>query len=233
MLALAITLAVVLLIALLRFGVIVEYNDEGFLIWVKAGFLKFRLLEEEKKKRLKRLKQKKKKVVKYKKDLIKDFTPGSLQEFISGLKNIGNMLKRIRKRLLIKELTLYYTSAGEDPANVALQFGAANAAIETIVPMIKRNFRIRRLDLKTAVDFESLKPGIYAKASISIAVWEVFYIISALLPMITSALFKKRPEKTSKINKNDIKEGKDGKNNGQSPNQRLDGNDNEKNEGHD
>jgi len=212
MIALAITLSVIFVIALLRFGVIAEYSEDGILLWVKAGFLKIKLETDDTKKK----KKKKKKKPKEKNDIVKQILPGSLSEFMDILKAVLNSLSRLKRRLLIKQLTLYYCAASEDAANTAMQFGAANAVFGAIIPAIKRNFRIRKLELRTFFDFNSEKPKIYAKVNISIAIWEIFYIIFALFPILTSA-FKR----------------KDGTHNGKSPNKRADGNNDAKNEGTD
>jgi len=215
MIALAITVSVIVLIALLRFGVIVEYVEDGFFMWVKAGFLKIRLLDDKEKKP----KKKKKKKKKPKKERnIKDLLPGSLSEFSFAVKTVLNALSRFKRRLLIKQLTLYYTSAGEDPANTALQFGAANAIIGNLVPLIKKNFRVKRLDLRTWFDFTTPEQKIYAKIILSIAVWELIYVFFALLPLITN-IFKKSPATVKNSEMINDKERKDGKDNGESPDQ--------------
>jgi len=230
MLALAITISVILIIALLRFGVIIEYGDAGFRLWVKAGFLKFELLSDDKKKKSKKKKKKPKKDIN-----LKEMMPGSLNEFMSMLMTVQNSLGRLKRRLLIKQLTVYFTSAGEDPSTTALVFGAANAAIGTIVPQIRNNFRIRKLDLRTWFDFCSAEQKIYAKIIISIAVWEVFYILFALLPLVTSMFKRKTPKNSENINQDKInqKDRKDGEDNGKSSDQRIDGNNDAKNEGND
>jgi len=192
MIALAIVLSALILIALLRFGVIIEYSSEGLKMWAKVGFLKIYLSDEKDKK-----KPKKKKPKKAKKDTnFKDMLPGSLSGFLDILKTLGrsvrNTLSRFKRRLLIKQLTLYYTSAGEDPANTAMIYGAANAVFGTTIPVLERNFRIKRYDLRAFADFTAKEQGIYAKIAVSIAVWEVFYIVFALFPIIP-ALFRNRP----------------------------------------
>ena len=227
MIAFAITVSVIILIALLRFGVIVEYGEEGFLLWAKAGFLRFRLLNDDKKKKPKKKKEKPKK----ERDL-KGILPGSLNEFMDAIKTVLNALGRLKRRLLIKQLTLYYTSAGEDPVNTALQFGAANAVFGALIPKIKKCFRVKRLDLRTWFDFTSTEQKIYAKIIISIAVWEVFYVIFALFPLIT-AVFKKSNATVTKKTKTDNIERKDEEDNGKSPDRRVDGNNDAKNEGDD
>ena len=227
MVALSITIAVLILIALLRFGVIVEYSEEGFHLWAKAGFLKFKLLDDNKEKKPKKKKEKPKK-----ERNLKEMLPGSLSEFMDAAKTVLNALGRLKRRLLIKQLTLYYTSAGEDPANTALQFGAANAMIGILIPEIKKQFRVKRLDLRMWFDFTSTEQKIYAKIIISIAVWEVFYVFFALLPLIT-AIFKRKPSHAGKSEKSNKKERKDVEDNGESPNQRVDGNNDAKNKGDD
>jgi len=185
MLALTITLSVIILISLLRFGVIVEYSKEGFRLWAKAGFIKFELLKDGIKKSEKKVEKKLKSA---------DVLPGSLSEFMVMLKSVKNMLGRLRRRLLIKELTLYYTAAGENPATTAIQYGVSNAVFDTIIPVINRSFRVRRLDLRSWFDFTSTEPGIYFKARLSIATWEIFYVLFALFPIL-KGIFKKLPDK--------------------------------------
>ena len=228
MLALAITISVIIIIALLRFGVVIEYGDAGFRLWAKAGFLKFELLSDGKKKKPKKKKPKKERN-------LKEMMPGSLSEFTGMLKTVQNALGRLKRKLLIKQLTLYFTSAGEDPSTTALMYGAANAAVGAIVPMIRNNFRIRRLDLRTWFDFCSAEQKIYAKIIISIAVWEVFYILFALLPLVTSMFKRKTPKNSENINQDKInqKDRKDGEDNGKSSDQRVNGNNDAKNEGND
>jgi len=242
MLALAIVLAVLVLIALLRFGVIVEYSEVGFELWVKAAFLKFKTVGEdvENRKKIKEIRKKVRKKIKknIKRDntYLKGLIPGSMDEFMTTLKSVSELLGRFKRRLLIKQLTLYYTSAGENPANTALQFGAANAVFEGIMPQIKKNFRVRRLDMRAGFDFTSQEQKIYAKAILSIAVWEVLYAVFALFPIIVS-IFKNMPKRKSAGNTN-IKipeniDRKDGQNDGKETDQRIDGNNDAKNEGDD
>ena len=225
MLALAIVIAVIVLLAFLRFGVIAEYNKEGFRIWAKAGFIKFELLKGDKKKQ-----KKPKKPKKDKKGI--NVKPGSLKEFKEMLKAVFDMLGRFKRRLLIKELKLYYTSASENPVSTALQYGAANAFFALIVPKIKKSFRVKKLDMKTGFDFTTQEQGIYAKANLSIAVWEAIYVVFALMPIITSAVKKSTADANTK---NKQKDGlrKEGKAHGKTPDKRFDGNHDAKSEGTD
>jgi len=212
MLALAITISVILLIALLRFGVIVEYGEAGFQLWAKAGIIKFQLMDEDKEKKPKKKKEKKGSAI----DLIK---PGNLSAFIDMLRAVKNTLSRLKRKLLIKQLTLYYTSAGDDPANTAIRFGATNVIFVAIVPLLERNFRIKRRDFRVSADFNTNEQSIYAKITITIAVWEVFYVLFALLPILTAAF--KSKSRTRSVT--DRKDRKDEQKYGKSPDKRVDG----------
>jgi len=155
------------------------------------------------------------------------------------LKAVKNTLSRLKHRLLIKKLVLHYKSAGSNPYNTAIQFGAADAVFSTITPALERNFRIKHRDLRASFDFTTDIQAIYAEISISIAVWEVFYVLFALFPIIT-ALFKSRSrpknDKSSNNDKNelnDLNDRKVGSKNGKSPDKRLDGDNDAESKGDD
>lgn len=213
-------LSVLLLVALLRAGVIIEYNKDGLALWLKIAFVKIRLESEHEKKKKKPRRK------------LGDLSPGSLDEFVDTLKAVKKLLGRLRRRLLIKKLVLYYTSAGEDPSKVALQFGAANAVFGVVVPILDRHFRIKRRDLRAAADFNAKEPGIYALLSLSIAVWESFYVLFALMPVFT-AMGSKMTKAKSTNAKSVINVGKDGRKDGEGTDKQPDGHDNGENQGDD
>jgi len=226
MLALAITVSTLILIALFRFGVIVEYSEDGFRVWIRFGFIKRLVFGEGVKKKPDK---KKPKIPKEKKKIL-EIKPGNISVFIDMFKAVINALKRLKRRLLIKQLTLYYTSAGEDPAKTALMYGTANAVFGVVIQGLKNNFRVKHIDLKTWFDFLDTRQRIYAKFVISISVWEILYVLFALFPIITS-IFKAQPD--NKVQQSNTNIRKDGQKNGKSSDQRVDGNNDAKNEGDD
>jgi len=194
MTALAIILSIIVFFMLLRFGVAVEYGDEGFIVSARVGPFRLRIFPKKEKpgaagrkarrKARKQGKSKKKK----KKEEPKKQMPGSLREYLDMLPPVKNMLSRIRRRLLIKRLAIYYTAAGTDAATTALTFGAANAVMGAMAPILENSFRIKRRDFRTNADFTSAEQKIYVHATISMAVWESIYIVFALLPILTGLL---------------------------------------------
>jgi len=217
MITLAVILGSLLLIALLRFGVIVEYNEKGFKLWAKAAFLKFKIIGDDVKKKEKKPKKKKDKKEKPPKDKVsfKEMIPGLLKEYKNIFRAIFKTLGRFKRKLLIKQLTVHFVSASEDPYNTAMVFGASNAVYEAVIRHINTKFRVRRFDLRSWFDFTAAEQTIYVKVIVSIAVWEVFYVVFALFPLIGS-LFRVMPKK--KKDNLIITDGKDDENNGKTTN---------------
>ena len=231
MLALAIVLAVLIIISALRFGVGVEYSENGLTVRAAAGPLSFCVLprkekpkKDKKKADRKKHKEKPHKEKKKKEKKAGEKAPGSFRYFREILTASMTALTRVRRRLLIKRLTIRFISAGDDPSKTAMTFGGASAAFRVILPVLEKHFRIKRRDLRASADFNAEKPKIYVNAAVSLAVWEAVYIALALLPLIT-----KRPKKSKA--KTDTTKRKEEQADGKAPDKRPDGDDNAKNPG--
>jgi len=187
MTALAIIIALFILFSLLRFGVSVEYSADGITVSARAGPLSLcvypRKAKPKKKKEKPVGKVHKEKRPREKKEK-PEKKPGGWKALLEMLPAIKNTLSRLRRRLLIKMLTIHFIAAGEDPSRTAMLFGASNAAFAVVVPVLESSFRIRRRDLKASADFEAAEAYIYIKAAVSLAVWEAFYIVFAVVPAL-------------------------------------------------
>lgn len=93
-----------------------------------------------------------------------------------GLKALG----RFKRKLRVDYLRLHYTFASGDPFKTAMGFGASSAAMNTLVPLIDGAFIIKQRDIGTSFDFLSDKPSYDCWITLSIQVWELVYIGSAL-----------------------------------------------------
>jgi len=251
MTALAIILAVIVFFMLLRFGVAAEYGDEGLYVTAIIGPFRLRIFPkkekpgaDERKARRKARKQEKPKKKK-KKEEPKKQMPGDLRTYLDLLPPIKNMLGRIRRRLLIKRLAIYYSAAGTDAATTALIFGAANAVLGAMAPILDNSFRIKRRDFRTNADFTSAGQKIYVHAAISMAVWESVYVVFALLPILTGLLQSKqgaRARDKDRANERDtdrvkhidkVSDRKEDIEYGKAPDKRTDGNDDAEDKGDD
>lgn len=167
MIAAAVILAVLLLISFLRVGIIAVYCDVGLILDAYIGPVKIKILPS------KKIKTKKEKREKTGESVVK---AGKLETLKNQLPSLKKALSRLKRKLLIKELTIYYMAAGADPAAAALYFGAASTGYGMILPLLENNFNIKKRDLRASVNFEVSEPYIYVKAALSLAVWEAVYV---------------------------------------------------------
>lgn len=216
MIALVIIIGILTVVALLRFGVSVEYSANGFTAAIQVGPLSLSVfprkektvsVKKEAKNKARKEEKARKKAEKKALKKTEEKKPGALKTVLDILPAIRKMLKRLRHRLLIKRLVIHYTVAGEDPSKTALTFGATNAVIGIIVPVLEDNFRIRRRDIRAFFDFFDSKQKIYINAAISLSIWEAIYIVFAILPAVLKII------KSSKV----TIDRKDGQDNGKDP----------------
>lgn len=213
-----IILLVFWLIGLIRLKGFVEYSEEGVLaqlrvLWFRITLFPAKPRQDKPGKEPKPKKPKKPQKPKKPKEKPKDDRP--LGEKVGGLWSLfrdavplvtgaaGKLLRKLR----IDELTLRLTWAADDPADAALGFGAGQAALGTVLPLLDRAFNIRKRDIGVAVDFAREEPVIYARALLSFSIGQlvgfgVVYGCKAL------ALFlRHRPKRKKQARKQDTETG--------------------------
>ncbi len=184
MIVLFVIIAILVIIALLRLGAVVRYDEEGLYVSVFAGPVSITVVPRKKKETDGKKKQKKKRKEKKtgepeeKEEKKKGGTVRKLLDIVSA---VSEPLKRLRKRLLVNELTLRYCAAGgPDPAKAAMSYGYTNAAAGTFLGILERLFRIKKRSVSTSVDFTAEEPLVFAKLKLSLSVWEILYIAAGL-----------------------------------------------------
>ena len=175
MIIVAAVLAFLILVCLMRIKLVAVYSEEGFLLQAYIGPFHMKILPSDSTKKGSHKKKKKEKA------LESVEKAGRLESLRSQLPSLKQAFSRLKRKLLINELTIHYMAAGTDPAATALYFGAASAGYGMILPLIENNFTIKKRDLKASVSFEVTEPYIYLKAVISLAVWEAFYVAFGVL----------------------------------------------------
>ena len=163
-------LALIVIAGLLRLGAHFEYSQNGLLLIVKVGFIKIQVFPETKEKKRKKKKpspEKEKRTPKPKRGIgetvkrVKAVIPTAVQA-----------LNRLRHRLKVKKLTVIYT--------IAIKYGRVTAATGWLMPALNSVFNIKRCLVSTETDFVNTEDRIYICADMSIAVWEVIYILLKL-----------------------------------------------------
>ncbi len=174
----AILALLILFLILLRLRLTGVYGEEGASLTVSLGAVPvFRLPRPPGTRREKMEKKPKgKKKAKKKEEAEEKPKGGSVPGFKQLMPIISDALGRLKRRLSIDEMTLWYQSAAEDPASAALAFGGASAAAGALVRPLREMFRIRDLDIRTAVSFTETKPKVFARLRMSISVGALLWI---------------------------------------------------------
>lgn len=190
-----ITLGILVLLAILPLGAAVRYNADGVSLKVIAGPIRIPILpapkkdpdaEKAKKEKKKPESQKKAKAASSKpKTEKKEEKGGPITDFLPLVKTALDLLNSFRKKLRINHLELTLIMAGDDPCDLAVNYGRANAAMGNLLPLLERCFVIKKRDIQVECDFTSSQTLIIARADITITLgWilgiVVFYGVRAL-----------------------------------------------------
>ena len=177
-----ITAAFLLALAILPLGIHVRYNEAGFLLRVIAGPLKITVFPRKKKPKKQKAKQKKQNAEKSPESTDSGDNPpqppkplpepkekgGSLTRFLPlvrlGLKFLGDF----RRKLRVDNLCLRLILAGDDPCDLAVNYGRIWAAVGNLMPQLERLFVIKKRDIQVECDFTASETCVVAHLDITI-----------------------------------------------------------------
>lgn len=191
MIGFGIAAVVIIAIMLFRFGATAEYSDDGLVVLARAGFIKFKLFPKKQKRKSKSKREKRKPREHRKKEEREAKTavkkPGLSFDLKKLIDEGFKVLNKVRRRLLIKDLTVLYVMAGGDPCKMAVSQGAALTALGLTQATLESFFKVKHYNLHTSVDFIAHEPRVYVYATLTIAVWEAIYIgIAGLMLVLRS-----------------------------------------------
>lgn len=183
-----ITLGVLVLLVILPLGVSIFYDSQGVRIRVIAGPVRFTVFptkkkEKKPKKEKKKEKPQKKKAApkkqeKPKQEKKKEPSGGSLLDFIPlvqlALKFVGDFFG---KTLHIDVLYLKFTMAGDDPCDLAVNYGKTWAALGNLWPKIDDLLTIKKRDIQVQCDFEASETLVNARVDITLTLARLFGLV--------------------------------------------------------
>ncbi len=193
--ALLIVLGILFLLAIVPLGANVRYDGGGARAYLVAGPVKLLLYprkpkedkpQKDKKKKKQKPAQEKKPEPQAKEE---KSTGGSVKDFIPFVKLGLRFLNEFRWKLRVNRLKLKVILAAEDPADLAVSYGKANAALGSFWPMLERSLRIGKRDVSVQCNFEAEKTLVFADLKITITLGRVLalavkYGIQALAQFI-------------------------------------------------
>lgn len=178
-----ITFAILFLLAILPLGARIKYDADGPLVRVIAGPVKITVFPLPKKKPEKpkdsdKKKEKKKKPAKKKEPVgqapLTDPKPkqkakgGSLMDFLPLVKVGVDFLGSFRRKLRLNNVEMKLIMAGDDPCDLAVNYGRAWAALASLLPVLERAFVIQKRNLEVECDFTASETLINAQLDITI-----------------------------------------------------------------
>lgn len=148
------------LISLLRIGVWLKYSEEGLFVRAKVAGLSFQAypLPPKKPKKAKKTTSQPATPTKPKPKLDKKNTVALVKELIPMVAQAAGKLKRA---IQLDRFFLDLLWGLEDPAACAVGYGAANAFVGMIWPLVEQNFHVKEHRIRTAVDFDRATPALW------------------------------------------------------------------------
>lgn len=168
-----ITAGVLVLLAVLPLGVSAAYDEDGPLVRLIAGPIRIRVCPTKPKKE-KAKDQKPKKTTEKKQEKKKteekpaEKKGGSVRDFLPLVSLALEFLNDFRRKLRVNQLQLRVILAGDDPCDLAVNYGKAWAALGNLMPQLERVLVIQKRDVEVECDFISSQTLIVAKLDLTI-----------------------------------------------------------------
>ena len=148
-----IALAVIVLLAWLPLGVGGKYDASGAAAWLLAGPISIPIYPKKKKKK----KQTKQEKPPKGGSGNKQQKGGALSDVLPIVQLIVDFLSDFRRKLRVKNLTVYAQLAGDDPCDLAVNYGRTSAALGGLIPLLEQAFVIQKREIRCVPDFTAEK----------------------------------------------------------------------------
>ena len=181
-----IVLAILILLAILPLGASVLYDEDGPRVRVVAGPVKIQVFPMKKKpkkdKKAKAPKESKPKKPRKapaegeQKPFPKPKTGGSWTDFLPLVQVALDLLNDLRRKLRVNELKLHLTMAGDDPCDLAINYGRMNASLAALIAQLERFLVIKKRDVHIDCDFAASETVILARLDLTITLGRILSI---------------------------------------------------------
>ncbi len=177
-----IALGILTALAILPLGVSAQYDSGGALVRLILGPVKLILYPRphsppKKEKKPKEKKQEEKTSEKEaqeasapvkKKEASGDPQGGDWKDFLPLFRVAMEFLGNFRRKLRVRDLEMKLILAGDDPCDLAVNYGRAWAALGNLMPKLERFLVIRKRNLEVECDFTSEKTLVFVRLELTI-----------------------------------------------------------------
>ena len=190
-----ITLGIFTVLAILPLGVRVFYDAGGPLVQIVLGPVKLTVFPKPKKKAKpqKEKKQEKNKEAQKPEEASLPMPPqpppepklpkekkqgGSLSDFFPFVKLGLDFLGDFRRKIRLDELYLRLILAGDDPCDLAVNYGKTWTAVGNLLPALDRWFVIKKQDVEVECDFTASETKVIARLEITITLGRLLSLVA-------------------------------------------------------
>ncbi len=208
-----ITLGILILLAILPLGASVIYDEDGPKVWVIAGPVRIKVFPLKKKEK----KEKPKKDTKQeeaaapaqaapaekaagakdeKKPAPQQKKGGSILDFLPLVNVALDFLNDLRRKIRINHLKLVLTMAADDPCDLAVNYGRANAAMAALLAQLERWLVIKKREVRVNCDFTADETVILARLDLTITLGRILSLAVryGIRALVTFMKIKKQQE---------------------------------------
>ena len=175
-----IALLILFLLAILPLGASVLYDEDGPRVRIVAGPVKIQVFPMKKTKKEKPKKEAKKKPAPKdkgaKKPAPKPKSGGSRTDYQPQVRIALDLHNDLRRKLRVNELKLHLTMAGDDPCDLAVNYGRMNASLAALLTQLERFLVIQKRDVHIDCDFAASETVILARLDLTITLGRILSI---------------------------------------------------------
>ena len=176
-----IALGILVLIAMIPVGASAFYDDAGPRAFVVIGPLRIYVFpvkkREKKEKPPKKKRQKSAQQTSVKKQNTQKSKGGSIDDFLPLLDRLLDFLSAFRTKLRVPHLEVKLFLAGDDPSDLAMNYGRGWALLGNLMPLLDGAFVIKKRNLEVECDFLANQTTVSARLDISITIGRVITLL--------------------------------------------------------
>ncbi len=162
-------------IAVLPVGVRLRYSEAGAFAWLLIGPVRKKLYPKSGDKPTKVKKAEKNDG---QKSEDRDQKGGSFADFLPLVKTVLAFLNDFRHKLRVTNFELHVIMAGDDPCDLAENYGRACATVAALEPQLERVFTFKRKKIQIDCDFLESKSTVFAGLDIIISLGGLLFLIA-------------------------------------------------------
>lgn len=174
-----VALAVILAVCFLPVGISAWYDSNGAAANLIAGPVRIRLYPKSSDSNSRKAKKKSEKdrgAAKGGSGQDSGSKGGSYRDFLPVLKLVLELLAEFRSKLRVTRLEFKCILAGDDPCDLAVNYGRAWAALGNLMPHLERFLVIKSRDLAVECDFTAAQTVVLVRVDLTITVGRLLRI---------------------------------------------------------